>query len=362
MKRVLSVSAAAVAALVLTASPALADSHVPSDTIADGLITPLSLAAGPHGTTFVSQNFVGLLTAVDEDGSTMDLYSSGGAEVGGVSYRNRTVTFTQTGETQTVMTQRLNSKGGPAGDPKVLADVGAYEESENPDGGVVYGFRDTPEDCVALLPPDFPGRYTGIVDSHPYSTTTRGATTYLADAGANAILGISRQGDIRTVAVLPPMPTTLTEEIVEAQGLPDCFVGETYWFEPVPTDVEFGPRGVLYVSLLPGGPEDDSLGARGAVVTVNPRTGAVALVASGFFGATGVSVDGQGTVYVAEMFGGQITMVERDGTRSALDTVPLPGDVDVTQHGLLATVNVLPGDGVPPDGQLVKYTFTPGLQ
>ena len=54
---------------------------------------------------------------------------------------------------------------------------------------------------------------------------------------------------------------------------PACVVGEEYAFEPVPTDVEFGPDGWLYVSSLPGGPEDASLGARGAVFRVNPWTG-----------------------------------------------------------------------------------------
>lgn len=47
-------------------------------------------------------------------------------------------------------------------------------------------------------------------------------------------------------------------------GLDPCFVGRTYWFEPVPTDIEVGRGGQLYVPSLLGGPEGDELGARGS--------------------------------------------------------------------------------------------------
>ena len=71
------------------------------------------------------------------------------------------------------------------------------------------------------------------------------------------------------------MPTTITREAARQFGLPTCTIGKTYAFEAVPTDVELGPDGMLYVSVLPGGPEDPSLGARGAIYRVSPATGAV---------------------------------------------------------------------------------------
>ncbi|WP_402469648.1 ScyD/ScyE family protein [Isoptericola aurantiacus] len=366
-RTLLSSCAAALAALALAASPAAAHGskdHFPPEptTVTDGLVSPLSLAVGPHGTTFVSQNFAGLLTAVDRHGGSTVLYASDdGAEVGGVSYAGRTVTFTETGATQTVQRLRLDRSGTPRGNPTVLADVGAYEAARNPDARVTYGLRNLPAACASQFPEDFPATYTGIVDSHPYATTSHHGTTYVADAAANAILSVDHRGKIRTVAVLPPQPVEVTAEALEAQGLPSCAAGYRYWFEPVPTDVEVGPFGMLYVSLLPGGPEDESLGARGSVVVVSPWSGRVRTVAKDLLSPTGIAVDRWGTLYVAQLFGGEISKVGWRGS-TTVASVPLPGDVEIDRHGLVATVNVLPPEDEtsPPDGQLVRYPLQRG--
>ncbi|PFG44803.1 hypothetical protein ATJ88_3540 [Isoptericola jiangsuensis] len=361
MRRPLSLLAATTAALVLAAAPAVAHgskdpSPPPSRTLASGLVSPLSLAAGPHGTTFLSQNFAGLLTAVGKDGSTSVVHASDGAEVGAVSYRGGTVTFAETGEQTVLKKIAVSPKGTPRGTARTVADLGGFEATKNPDGATTYGFRDLPASCADLFPPDFPAAYTGLVDSHPYASVSHGSTTYVADAGGNTIVSVDARGTVRTVAVLPPQPVTVTAEVAEAQGLPTCVDGYEYWFEPVPTDVEVGPRGQLFVSLLPGGPEDASLGARGSVVTVSPSSGKVSTVATGLLSPTGLAVDGHGMVYVAQMFGGEITMVGHHH-RMTLVSVPLPGDLELSRSGLLATVNVLPGEDTPPDGQLVRYSL-----
>jgi len=360
--------AAAAAALVLVASPAVAHGGKPTPRppvvtdVATGLVTPLSLAVGPHGTTYVTQNFPGLLTAVGRDGTPSVLYASpDGGEIGGVSYADRRITFTETqlGEdgpvASEVSTLRTDRWGNPTGAPRVLADTFAYERAKNPDGRTAYGLLRTGRACLAQIPAGpLPARYTGIADSHPYATTTVRGTTYVADAGANAILSISERGKIRTVAVLPPQPAVVTAEFAASLGWPDCAVGQTYWFEAVPTDVEVGPRGVLYVTTLPGGPEDDSLGARGAVYTVDPWKGKVRQVASGFVGATNLAVTDQGTVYVSELLGGRISQAGRRGPSTVVE-VPLPAGLEWTGKGLLATTNVLPADDTtPPDGHLVR--------
>ncbi len=247
--------AAATAALVLVAGPAVAHGGKPSPRpptvtdVATGLVTPLSLAVGPRGTTYVTQNFAGLLTAVGRDGTPTVLYASpDGGEVGGVSFDGRRITFTETqlGEegpvASEVSTLQTDRQGNPTGAPVVLADTFAYEQANNPDGGVTYGLRDTDPACVAQVPASpVPPRYTGIADSHPYATTSSRGTTYVADAGANAILSVSDRGRVRTVAVLPAQPAVVTAEAAAGLGWPACVVGQNGLVRARPDGRRGGP-------------------------------------------------------------------------------------------------------------------------
>ena len=107
-------------------------------------------------------------------------------------------------------------------------------------------------------------------------------------------------------------------------------VGQTLIIEAVPTDVEVGPDGKLYVTTLPGGPEDPGLGATAAVYKVDPKTGKVKKVVSGLLSATGLAVGESGKLFIAELFRGRIAQVEA-GERKAEDLlqVPLPADVAI---------------------------------
>ena len=49
----------------------------------------------------------------------------------------------------------------------------------------------------------------------------------------------------------------------------------------MPTDIEVGPDGKLYVTSLPGGPEDGTLGANGRVLQVKPASGKVKTLVGG---------------------------------------------------------------------------------
>ncbi len=210
---------------------------------------------------------------------------------------------------------------------RVYADTHAYETKYNPDKGYQYGVKN-PSQCVtdALTEMQFPVSYKGLVDSHAYSVAAFKGGWVVADAGANALFSVSNKGKIRTLAVLPPQPFTFDEASAKALGLPDCFHGVTYAFESVPTDVEVGRDGYLYVTTLPGGPESPALGARGKLWRVNPWTGKAKVVASGFLGATNLAIGKHGEFYVAELFAGQITQLKH-GKRSTL--VQLPGVVAV---------------------------------
>jgi hypothetical protein len=227
----------------------------------------------------------------------------------------------------------------------VVASLSTFEQTKNPDKNVFYGVRN-PSQCVkdALGGMGAPVSYKGQVDSHPYSVTSLGHGSWaVADAGGNDILKVDAKGHVSVIAVLPAQPHTITKGEASALGLPGCVVGVTYRFEAVPTDVEVGPHGMLYVSTLPGGPEGPALGARGSVYVVNPATGASHRIATGFDGATNVAVSPGGTVYVAELFGGRISVI-RHGTVHKLVSLPGALAVEWASRGLLYASTIAPTD------------------
>lgn len=314
-------------------------------TIAEGLFTPLSLAIDDRGRALVSQNFLGELLRITPDGERSTIATAPGEEVGAVSTRGKTVYYGTTvsppmdppaaGEEPPTPSAKLFAKRGDR-DPKQIADLLAFEQANNPDGDTTYGFRDLAPECLAQLPADFPASYTGTVDSHPYGSYAAKNKVYVADAAANAILSVrtnKRNATPKVVAVLPAVGTEITAEAATAQGLPECVVGHTYYFEFVPTDVEKGRDGWLYVTSLPGGPEDESLGARGAVYKVNPYNGRVRQVADGFVGAVNLALLPGGKIAVAELFGGdegagQVSIVKPRSSKRTTLPLPAPGAVE----------------------------------
>jgi len=213
---------------------------------------------------------------------------------------------------------------------RARAHMVAYEKRHNPDGRMRYGLRN-PTRCQArtLRQAGVPVSYRGIVESHAYSVAAYRKSWLVADAGGNDLLRVNRHGRIRTVAVLPAQPLRITRAIADAQKLDRCIVGERYRFEAVPTDVEVR-RGKVYVTTLPGGPEDPSLGARGSVYRVNPKNGHVRRIATGLAGATNLAVGRHGRIFVTELFAGRISSVRRGHVRKYVD---LPGAVSVEAGG-----------------------------
>ena len=196
-----------------------------------------------------------------------------------------------------------------------LGDTYAYEKTANPDGKFDYGFLKTPKSCLAQLPKNFPGSYSGVKETHPYATATNAGTTYVADAGANAIFAISPTGVFSTVAALKPVKVKVTRSAAETAKLPNCVIGKKFALEAVPTDIEYGPDGQLYVTSLPGGPEDGSLGLNGRVLKIDPTTGKVSTLVGGLLSPTGVAVASNGDVYVAQLFRGVISKIKAGGPR-----------------------------------------------
>ena len=327
--RLTTACAAAAAATVLVPSTAWAHDRAPTPVVrSSALAAPFNLDVS-RGSAYVADgglNLVGRLArdgsvttiAADQPGASGVALSRNGHRLAWTTTESNPETFENTASGLTIR--------GPRG-KEVYADTHAYESAHNPDQVLHYGIDD-PSPCVeeAFTAAQFPYDYTGQVDSHAYSVAAWGDSWVVADAGANALFRVRNDGTVRTLAVLPPQPTTFTAEMAAALGLPDCVVGVTYAFESVPTDVEVGRDGNLYVTTLPGGPESPVLGARGAVWKVNPWSGSVRKVAGGFLGATNLAIGRHGTIYVAELFAGRISVVEHGSAQPYLD---LPGVVAV---------------------------------
>ncbi|MDQ0733834.1 ScyD/ScyE family protein [Arthrobacter agilis] len=371
------VAAALAVALISTAGPATAGGSAPtsgsgdrtvsagdSTDLATGLLSPLRLAVGRDDTTYVAQNFAGQLTRVDGDGGTTTIVDRPGIEVGGVSTRHGDVYYTE-------------SAGGPGspdpfvatvsvledgdGDARVLADFAALETENNYDGDNEYGFQDLPEECTAQLPADlaqFLLPHGGEVYSHPYATAVSGSGryVYVADAGANVVWTVDVWDDEVDATVLDPVPTLATAELrasLAADGinLPECVLGYTFNSEPVPTDIEFGPDGLLYLTSLPGVPEDPTLGS---VRSFDPESGDIDVVVTGLTSPTGLAFDRDGNLFVAELFANRISIIPA-GTDDAevFTDATLPADVEVDGKYLYSTRNAVPGDTAPA-GTLVR--------
>jgi hypothetical protein len=350
-------------ALVATGGAAQADDHghgrVPmagdQEVLAENLVGPLSLAVGKHRTVYVSQNFAGTIDAVRK-GEVTPLVTSPGpeVEVGAVSAQgNRLYYVTSAGAGDPAGNFDAHLKLRDArGTVEEVADLGQHERDHNPDGGTTYGFVGLPEDCE--IPEGIPVSYTGILDSHPYATEVWHGEVFVADAGGNDILAVDRKGHVRTVAVLPPTPLEITAEVAAGIGLPECAAGSTYLLEGVPTDVEVGKDGWLYVTSLPGGPEGPGL-PLGAVYKVDPTSGAVELVARAFSGATNLAIGKKGEIYVTELFGGKVSVIPRGSTTpQTFLEVALPAAVEVDGKSLYVTTDALPGPDAPPNGKIVK--------
>lgn len=356
--RLLAAAGAGAAALVLVLpTQASATPKTPTPVLkSDQLAAPFNLALN-HGNVYVADGGLNLLGKLNKDGSIKVLAADQpGASGVATSDDGRYLAYTTTVTNEATFENTASALHiwGPKGF-RVDADTLAYDNANNPDKKNTYGIVN-PSQCVidafAAHPEFGPVNYPGGIDSHAYSVTAWGDKFVIADAGANDLLLVDRQGHISTLAVLPPQRTVITAEIAAGMGLPACVVGATYGFEPVPTDVEVGRDGFLYVTTLPGGPEDPSLGARGKLHRVDPWTGRSHVVASGFLGATNLAIGKHGEIYVAEFFDGRISVVRHGAVRPY---VTLPGVVAVeTSKGGQLWAATLGNEEPPAPGTIVK--------
>jgi hypothetical protein len=200
-----------------------------------------------------------------------------------------------------------------------------------------------------LFPPDFP-------DSNPYGVlVTRGGSggpfrTFVADAGANTVSEVARDGSTRVIAYIPN------------DGVRDS----------TPTCVAQGPDGALYVGTLdlvkngfgqnPG---------QSDVWRIDPDTtedflGAAHLWATGLTTVTACTFDASENFWAAEMFApntqgppGDVVRIPFGNpttlTRIGGGRLPFPGGIAAGRDGLYVSINSL--TFAPSSGAVVKLTL-----
>lgn len=195
------------------------------------------------------------------------------------------------------------------GKPVMQAHIRRYEVNRNPDKTQSYG-APAPTECFrnTLLKHHIPVSYSGAIDAHPYAVAYLGDGAWaVADAGGNDVLHVSKYGSVTNIKTIGKQDFVVTQQFAETNHLAACAVGHHYYTESVPTDVERGPDGQLYVSTLPGGP--DGSGSRGAVYKVNPSAKTAQRIGMGFLNPTNLAVTRAGTVYVVEPFTGRVAVL-----------------------------------------------------
>jgi hypothetical protein len=273
------------------------------------VIAPYHLAHS-NSSVYVADGGTSTVSKLTSKGLVAVAHGPQGGEVAGVAINGKgTLAYTASDFAANLHVLTIKPKNGKTR----TVDLGAFEQTRNPDKWIRYGI-DNPTQCQrdALDAVGFPVSYRGVVDSHPYAVSALPNDAWVvADAGGNDLLKVDKNGRISVISVLPRQPATITADAAAAFGLPDCVVGVVYNFEAVPTDVHLASNGRYITSLLPGGPESPALGARGSVVSVNPANGNATRLATGLLGATSVALGPNGKIFVSELFGGKISLVDK---------------------------------------------------
>ncbi len=137
-----------------------------------------------------------------------------------------------------------------------------------------------------------------------------------------------------------PAPTVLARHLLAPLSLAVGRAG-VFLAEPVPTDVEVGPQGRLYVTTLAGEFPD-----AGGIFRINPANGKTTEVFHGLFAATGLALAPNGDMYVAMLFPGVILRIPAGGgAPQPFASVNQPAALEISDDYLYATVNVLSGLG-----------------
>jgi hypothetical protein len=216
-------------------------------------------------------------------------------------------------------------------DVRTVADFSSFENAHNPDGAQI--------------------------DSDPYGLyVSPDGNHYVADAAANALLAVTKAGEISLVSVLPGGEALAPPFL----GLPP---GTKVPYEPVPTAVDVGPDGRPYVGQLTGFPFPKDQ----AKVFKIGRFGGVSGFAFGFTNIVDIDFGPDGSLYVVELAKdgllsessgppvGSLYRIHPNGTRELLSGSELtaPGGVVAGSGAVYVSIN----STSPGQGKVLKYTL-----
>ena len=189
----------------------------------------------------------------------------------------------------------------PGGKFELIADIAAFERAENPAGG----------------------RF----DSNPFGLLAEPGRQFVTDAGGNSLLEIGNEGTVSLVATFAPLIAP-----PGASGPPSS--------EPVPTEVQRGPDGALYVSTLTGVPFRPGTAA---IYRVVPGQ-APQVHAGGFSFITDFAWGDDGSLYVLQF----ASTAGMGGPGMVIRVAPGTG----VRSTVVATLSTPTGITVGPDGAL----------
>lgn len=211
---------------------------------------------------------------------------------------------------------------GEGAEVREVADMWAFEASENPDGF--------------------------IKEAHPYGLAAGpDGMLYVADAGANDLLKVDpATGEVTLLATFAGIPGPL----------PNPTRGGANESDPVPTGVAFGDDGTVYVSLLPGFPFTPG----SAKVVAVDAEGNVSDYATGLTMVTDLRRGPDGALYAVQLAewteqgptpdSGALVRLQDGQPETVLSGLSFPTSVDFAANGdAYLTLN---GVGAPGSGEL----------
>lgn len=279
--RVLAGLATAGLATTSLAMAATADEESPGQTgemVATGLYNPRHLTFAPNGDLYISESgFAGgdcvTFPPEEPDGEEFEVCAGSSGAVTRLSHRGvqeQVVTGLPSvgaGEADVAGPSDLSIRGnqlmitigmgGPPAARDVFVDMHGdfYEGLASVQSAKLTGKGvqvDTEADLALFEVLNNP--HPAALDTNPNAISADGNGWLLVDAGGNDVMRLDNKGNLSLVAVLPDTEAEVPEFLLPDPLPPGLELPVIVPVEPVPTSVERGPDGSIYVSQLNGFP------------------------------------------------------------------------------------------------------------